>query len=267
MATTIKDIYQYIDSLAPFETQMDFDNAGLLVGRECAYVDKVLVSLDITTPVIREAVNIGAQLIVAHHPVIFNPIKKVSDTDMTGEKVLMLAENRIGAICAHTNLDAAQGGVNELLAKRLGLTGLEHLHMDGEDREGRTYGIGRVGTWNANIPLTAKDFAEKVKQDLNAAGVRYVDAGKPVCRVAVGGGSCGSMLRDAVAAGCDTFVTADVKYDVFLSAMEQGINLLDAGHFATEDIVMRPLADLLQTAFPQVTVTKSTVHKEVFASI
>ncbi len=264
---TIKEIYQFIDSFAPFETQMDFDNAGLLVGRETAFVDKVLVSLDITTPVIREAVNLGAQLIVAHHPVIFHPLKKVSDADTTGEKVLMLAENRIGAICAHTNLDAAQGGVNELLAKQLGLTELTHLHPDGEDREGRTYGIGRVGTLNVIAPLDTKAFAEKVKRDLNAAGVRYIDAGKPVCRVAVGGGSCGSMLYDAVAAGCDTFVTADVKYDVFLEAKELGINLLDAGHFATEDVVMAPLVNWIQKAFPDVTVMKSQVHKEVFASI
>lgn len=264
---TIKDIYQYIDSFAPFETQMDFDNAGLLVGRELRNVDKVLVSLDITTPVIQEALSMGAQLIVAHHPVIFHPLKSVSDANVTGEKVLLLAENRIGAICAHTNLDAAQGGVNELLAKRLGLADLTHLHPDGRDREGRTYGIGRVGTLNTSAPLDAKTFAEKVKRDLNASGVRYMDAGKPVCRVAVGGGSCGSMLHDAAAAGCDTFVTADVKYDVFLEAMELGINLLDAGHFATEDIVIQPLADMLQAAFPQIFVTKSTTHKEVFASI
>lgn len=264
---TIKDLYQYIDSFAPFETQMDFDNAGLLVGRENAPVEKVLVALDITTPVIREAVNMGAQLIVAHHPVIFHPLKRVSNSDVTGEKVLMLVENRIGAICAHTNLDAAQGGVNELLAKRLGLADLTHLHPDGEDREGRTYGIGRVGTLSTNVPMDTKAFAEKVKRDLNAAGVRYMDAGKTVFRVAVGGGSCGSMLHDAVAAGCDTFVTADVKYDVFLDAMELGINLLDAGHFATEDIVTQPLAALFQEAFPEISVTKSTVHKEVFASI
>lgn len=262
---TIKDIYQYIDSFAPFETQMDFDNAGFLVGREQANVETVLVALDITLPVIQEAVHLGAQLIVAHHPVIFNPIKKVTDANVTGEKVLLLAENRIGAICAHTNLDAAQGGVNEVLAERLGLTDLEHLHPDGEDREGRTYGIGRVGT--LTTPLDTKSFAEKVKRYLNASGVRYTDAGKPVCRVAVGGGSCGSMLRDAVNAGCDTFVTADVKHDVFLLAMELGINLLDAGHFATEDIITQPLADMLQTAFPQVSVLKSKVHKEVFVSI
>lgn len=261
----VKDIYNYIDSIAPFDTQMDFDNAGLLVGRGSASVEKILVALDITHEVIREAAQLGAQLIVAHHPVIFHPLKSVTDSDVTGEKVLLLAQQGIAAICAHTNLDAAQGGVNELLAEALGLTGLEQLHQDGVDGQGRPYGIGRVGVLERDIPVDA--FAACVKEKLNAAGVRYVDAGRPVRRVAVGGGSCGSMLHDAVAAGCDTFVTADVKYDVFLEAKALGINLLDAGHFATEDVVTQPLADKLQTAFAQVSVVKSRAHKEVFASI
>lgn len=263
----VKEIYNYIDSVAPFGTQLDFDNAGLLVGRGGAAVGKVLVALDITTAVVREAAAMGAELIVAHHPVIFHPVKTVTDGDPTGEKVLLLAEYRIAAICAHTNLDAAQGGVNELLAQRLGLAELEQLHQDGVDEQGRAYGIGRVGLLKTNTPMDAAAFAAKVKSDLNAANVRYVDAGKPVYRVAVGGGSCGSMLHDAVAAGCDTFVTADVKYDVFLEAAELGINLLDAGHFATENVVIEPLAHSLQNTFPELIVQVSQVHREVFASI
>lgn len=263
----VNDIYQYLDSVAPFATQLDFDNAGLLVGRGSAEVTRVLVALDITTAVIQEAVDMGAQLIVSHHPVIFHPLKSVVEGDSTGEKVLTLAEHGIAAICAHTNLDAAQGGVNDLLAKQLGLTQIEQLHQDGVDEQGRPYGIGRVGVLETIAPLDTAAFAAKVKSDLNAAGVRYADAGKPVCRVAVGGGSCGSMLRDAVASGCDTFVTADVKYDVFLEAKELGINLLDAGHFATENVVVAPLTEKLQKAFPQTAVIRSVVHKEVFASI
>ncbi len=263
----VKDIYQYIDSIAPFATQLDFDNAGLLVGRADAVVNTVLVALDITADVIREAVDMGAQLIVAHHPVIFHPLKSVADGDTTGEKVLLLAEHRIAAICAHTNLDAAQEGVNDLLAQRLGLTEIQQLHQDGVDEQGRAYGIGRVGMLETSVPMDAAAFAAKVKTELNAANVRYVDSGKPVRRVAVGGGSCGSMLADTLAAGCDTFVTADVKYDVFLEAKELGINLLDAGHFATENVVVDPLARSLQKAFPELTVQVSRVHREVFASI
>lgn len=263
----VKDIYQYIDSIAPFATQLDFDNAGLLVGRADAAVAAVLVTLDITADVIREAVDMGAQLIVAHHPVIFHPLKSITDGDTTGEKVLLLAEHRIAAICAHTNLDAAQDGVNDLLAQRLGLTEIEQLHQDGVDGQGRAYGIGRVGVLDANTPMDAASFAAKVKTDLNAANVRYMDAGKPVCKVAVGGGSCGSMLGDSVAAGCDTFVTADVKYDVFLEAKALGINLLDAGHFATENVVVEQLANRVRKAFPELSVTVSRAHTEIFASI
>jgi len=263
----VKDIYEYINTVAPFDTQMDFDNAGLLVGRADAAVGKVLVALDITQEVIREAVELGVQLIVSHHPVIFHPLKSVTNGDVTGERVLLLAENHIAAICAHTNLDAAQEGVNDLLARQLGLVRLEQLHQDGVDAQGRAYGIGRVGVLDTTVFPDTAAFAQMVKQALNASGVRYVDAGKPVRRVAVGGGSCGSMLGDAVAAGCDTFVTADVKYDVFLEAKALGINLLDAGHFATENVVVAPLAHKLRAAFPELDILVSCVHKEVFASI
>ena len=263
----VKDIYDHINAMAPFAIQLDFDNAGLLVGRKTAEVNTVLVALDITEDVITEAVDLGAQLIVAHHPVIFSPLKAVTDGSPTGERVLSLAERGIAAICAHTNLDAAQGGVNDLLAQALGLTEPEPLHQDGTDGQGRPYGIGRVGVLNPPEPLNAPAFARFVKETLNAACVRCLDAGVPVRRVAVGGGSCGSMLRDAVAAGCDTFVTSDVKYDVFLDAKELGINLLDAGHFATENVVTEPLANSLKTAFPELTVQVSRVHREFFVSI
>lgn len=263
----VKDIYNYIDSIAPFATQLDFDNAGLLVGRASGEVTRVLVALDITKAVIDEAAAMGAQLIVAHHPVIFHPIKSVTDGDTTGEKVLLLAEGGIAAICAHTNLDAAQGGINDLLAQRLGLEEIGQLHQDGVDEQGRAYGIGRVGVLNTNCPMETAAFAAVVKETLGAASVRYTDAGKPVCRVAVGGGSCGSMLADVIAAGCDTFVTADVKYDVFLEAKELGVNLLDAGHFATENVVVEPLAQGLKQAFPTLEVQISKAHSEVFMGI
>ncbi len=264
---TVKEIYTALDNFAPFETQAEFDNAGFLAGRGDREVNRVLVALDITDAVIGEAKQLDAQLIVAHHPLVFDPIRSVTDESLTGNKLLQLAESGIAAICAHTNLDACEGGVNEVLARTLGLSNIEQFHQDGIDRFGRPYGIGRVGMTEFNNIVKAKSFAEIVKRSLNASGVRYVDAGKPVRRVAIGGGSCGSMLADAVAAGCDTFVTADVKYNVFLDAAELGINLLDAGHFATEDVVVEPLVRLLAEAFPDVTVTRSVVHKEVYSCV
>ena len=259
----IADVYRALDCWAPFDTQMDFDNAGFLVGRGERQVSRILVALDVTMEVAEEAHDLGAELIVAHHPVIFHPVKGLTDGDPTGALLLQMAEWGIGAVCAHTNLDAAQGGVNDCLAQALGLTGVEQLHQDGVDGQGRAYGIGRVGT-APNSGCSAGEFAAWVKEKLGAAGVRVADSGRPVSRVAVGGGSCGSMLSDALAMGCDTFVTADVKYDQFLTAKAQGITLMDAGHYPTEQVVCPSLAEYLQKTFPQVEVRLSQRHREAY---
>lgn len=263
---SVKEFYRAMDEWAPFETQMDFDNAGFLVGHGDAQVDKVLVALDITQEVVEEAEKLGCQLIVSHHPVIFHPAKAVTDETVTGRTLLALTEAKIAAICCHTNLDAAQDGVNDCLAQALGLQEIAQLHPDGVDRKGRTYGIGRVGLCH-QPGMSAADYAERVKMLLGGAGVRYTDGGRPVRRVAVGGGSCGSMLADAVAMGCDTFVTADVKYDQFLEARAMGLNLMDAGHYATENVICAKIAQYLAGQFPQVTVLVSHRHKEAYACV
>ena len=253
----VKDVFQALDRLAPFGTQLDFDNAGFLAGRSEQEVRKILVALDITQAVAEEAGRWGADLIVSHHPVIFHPVKAVTDWDETGKVLLALIENRISAICAHTNLDAAQGGVNDCLAGALELAG--PIPFEGER-------IGRMGQAH-RTGLPVREYAAFVKDRLNAAGVRFVDGGRPVERVAVGGGSCGSMLHEAAESGCDTFVTADVKYDVFLEAKALGLNLLDAGHYATEQVVCPALVDFLQKEFPAVQVRLSEVHREAYESV
>ena len=262
--TTVRDVYEALDRKAPFALQMDFDNAGFLVGRGEREVTSILVSLDITEEVVEEAAALGAQLIVTHHPVIFFPAKHVTDDDPTGRKILALIEHGIAAICAHTHLDAVADGVNDRLAAALNLSHVEQLHQDGVDANGAPYGIGRVG----EVPVCSfADFAARVKDCLHTGGVRAVDAGKTVRRVAVGGGSCGSMLEDVLAKGCDTFVTADVKYDTFLDAKAQGVNLIDAGHFTTENVVCPMLVEYLKSCFPSVAVQQSKVHQEVFTTL
>lgn len=260
--TTVGDVFAFLQEKAPFDIQESFDNAGFLVGHEDADVTKILVSLDITDPVIREAIMQGAQLIVAHHPVIFGGIRAVTDQSVTGRNVLTLAENRIAAICAHTNLDSVEGGVNDALALRLGLTDIGQLHQAGVDGQGRPYGIGRVGRVTEQ-PLY--DFAVAVKSLLGANGIRLVDGGRPVRQVAVGGGACADMMDDVLAAGCDTFVTSDVKYHTFLEAKARGLNLVDAGHYPTENVVCPVLRDWLAAGFPQISVVLSKRHFEVFS--
>ena len=260
--TTVGEVYEFLQEKAPFELQESFDNSGFLVGREGAQVSKILVALDITEQVVEEAAEQGAQLIVAHHPVIFGGVQSVTDRTVTGRVLLSLAEHGIAAVCAHTNLDAVEGGVNDALALRLGLTGIEQLKQEGVDGQGRAYGTGRTGLVPEQ-PLY--DFAMGVKRLLGSNGIRLVDGGKPVHKVAVGGGSCAGMLVDALAKGCDTFVTADVKYNHFLEAKAQGLNLIDAGHFPTEDVVCPVLRDWLAERFPQVSVSIAKRHHEVFS--
>ena len=150
--------------------------------------------------------------------------------------------------------------------RALELDGVELLCRDGTDGQGRPYGIGRVGT-APQAGCSAAEFAAFIKEKLSACSIRFVETGRPVRRVAVGGGACASMLSDALAAGCDTFVTADVKYDQYLEAKALGINLMDAGHFATEDVVCPALVQFLSRHFPKVEVRRTESHREAYDSV
>ena len=197
---TVKEVYAYLNEKAPFYSQMSFDNAGFLVGRSDKQVKRILVALDITEAVANEAAQLQADLIVSHHPVIWEGAKSVTDETILGRKLLALITHDISAICAHTNLDAAKGGVNDCLAAALGLRDTQLLKVYGTYEDGTPYGIEQVGTVDGNMPLTT--FAAQVKEKLGSNGVRYVDAGKPVCKVAVGGGSCSGSMKDVLAVGC-----------------------------------------------------------------
>jgi len=254
----VKEVLKVLSDFAPINLKMDFDNPGFLVGHSEAEVNKVLVSLDITDMVIKEAKELGAQLIVSHHPIFFN-LKNVTDGDEYGRKVLALAQAGIAAICMHTNLDKAPGGVNDILAETAGLTEIEVFGPQ-EPGYDKPCGLGRIGHLPQERPLG--EYLAFLKKALNANGLRYVDSGKPVYRVAVLGGSGADMLYAAAAAGCDTFITADVKYNPFLSASELNINLIDAGHFSTENVVVPLLASLIKDAFPASDVIISQ-HKQI----
>ncbi len=261
----VNDIYRYLDTQAPFQTQMDFDNSGFLVGHGEAEVKRVLVALDITEEVIDEAIEMSCQLIVSHHPVIFHPVRSITDGDPVGRRLLALTENHLAAICAHTNLDLAANGVNDALAKKLGLKEVGPLQQAGWNEAGEAFGIGRIGFAEGHSDL--RSFASFVRDTLDAQGLRFEDAGRSVHKVAVGGGSCGNMLNRAAAEGCDTFLTADVKYDVFLDARAMGINLIDAGHFSTENVICPVVARWLAEGFPQLEIFCAQKHKEVFSCL
>ena len=257
--TTVGEILSYLEALAPRSMKMDWDNVGLLCGGRNRPVTKVLVALDPFEGVCKEAVQCGAELILTHHPLIFSPLKSVTDETSIGRAVQLLCANSISAINAHTNLDCAPGGVNDCLARTLGLSDVQVIAPSGVDELGRPWGLLRQGTVEAQL---LSDFLPKVKSALNCEGLRYVNGGKPVHRVAVGGGACASELLDAVNAGCDTFVTADVKYNQFWDAKDLGLNFIDAGHFPTENPVTALLAEKIAAQFPEVTVKISETHRD-----
>ena len=248
--TRVCEIEKFLFGWAPKDLAEDWDNVGLLVGDGEEEVHKILVSLDITEEVVAEAAEIGADLIVAHHPVMnctWHKVQNVKADNAQGRMIMGMIQNGISAICMHTNLDAAEGGVNDILAEKLGLSGLIPLN---EEK------IGRVGTLKCEKPLV--EFLPYVVKSLGCNGIRYRSCGKPVYRVAVGGGACGDYIQNAIALGCDTFVTSDLSYHEFLDTTE--LNLIDAGHFPTENVICPVITERLAKAFPTVEVVRSTAH-------
>lgn len=256
--TTVADILKFIEIIAPPYMKESWDNVGLNCGRSDKEVKRVLVALDPFGPVCREAKQWSADLLVTHHALIWKP-GFITDRDEQGRSTLYLIENGIAHINAHTNLDCAPGGVNDRLAQVLGLEDVQVLNPAGTDENGNPYGLIRIGTVKEQ-PLNT--FLATVKSNLSCNGLRYVGCGKPVNKVAVGGGSCSGALWEVAAAGCDTFVTADVKYNGFHDAATAGVNLIDAGHFHTENPVVAVLAEKLAAAFPEVEVKISEKHND-----
>lgn len=246
MAVTIQQVLQILKEFAPPELACSWDNVGLLVdaGRP---VNAVAVALDITADVVRDAANSGCDLIVSHHPVIFNPLKRIGAEDVPA----LLIKNGISAICMHTNLDAAPGGVNDTLAAILGMT----------DTESFAEGCGRIGNVR---PTTAADLAKLCAERLGSHP-QFVEANRPVTRLAEVSGGGGSYLQEAIDLGADCFVTGEAAHHIALLAHQMGVGLVVAGHWATEYPVTRVLAEHLAAALPdEVRITLSLADKDPF---
>ena len=243
------DVYETLCRLAPLELRLALDNAGFLVGRADAVCNRALLALDLTDAVLDEAIQEGVSLIITHHPLIFDPLQSVTDETATGRRLLRLIENRMAVISMHTNLDIVEGGVNDVL-----------LDLCGARREGvlDENGCGRFGRLPEPLPLSS--FLARLRETLSCHGLRYYDAGRPVERLAVLGGAGVDSLSRAASLGCDTFLTADIKYHKFQLAADLGVNLIDGDHFGTENPVLFTLLPKLQAAHPSVDFFISRVH-------
>lgn len=246
--TTIKNILDFFESFAPVETAMDFDNVGLLVGNENSAVSRVLVALDITKDVVLEAQSLGCELIISHHPVIFSPLKSLGENSVP----YLLARSEISAVCMHTNLDlSGVFGVNLCLAEAIGLKNAV------KSEAGECLFFGEL-----EEETDMKIFAQSVKKALGCNGARYTDVKKTVKKVAVSSGSGGSEIFTAAQIGADALVTGEIKHHEINAANALGVNIVDAGHFKSEDIVILPLVKRLSSEFSDIIFTKSKAYTD-----
>ncbi len=246
----VKDIFDYIDSFAPFDTAAEWDNSGLLVGDFDAEVKKALICLDVTEFTVKEAISENVQLIISHHPVIF----KAQKNFLSGNPSYDAAINGISVISSHTNLDKAQGGVNDALCKV--------LELDFEKIAGPV-ADGFLNIGKLSEKTSSAGFAEFIKSKLGGA-VSFCDCGKMISKVGVLSGSGADFIDDALSIGCDGFVTGDASYHDFLDAKAKGISLFAAGHFETEVIITNVLADILRQKFSDTEFIVSKAVNSVF---
>lgn len=239
---TNQDFIKAIDAIAPFSLAESWDNVGLLLGSEDAEVTGALVALDVTGSVIEEAKRLGASLIITHHPVIFHGLKSIARDSIPWRVI----EAGLSVISAHTNLDIAEHGVNDVLCARLGISAPQHMNESG---------LGRVGTLEQS--MSPADFAAYVKERLGCPCVKYHDSGREIRRVAVLGGSGGSYFDDVLACKADAFVTGELPLHIWLEAELRGIMAIEASHFHTENPVIGSLSERLKGMLPGVVIKAS----------
>jgi len=228
-----KEIYDLIDSFAPFETQMSFDNAGLIIGDENTVSDTVIVTLDVTAEVIQEAIEHNANIIVSHHPVIFYPTKSLASDSVP----FLCARHNMTVISAHTNLDFSKGGVNDSLAELSGVI------TDEYSADNSTI-IGHL-----KAPVNCNDFAKSLKNNLNISGLRYTDTGM-IQKIAVSCGAGGENISVAKKYGADAFITGEIKHHQIIYANDHNIAVFDLGHFNSENLIIPKLVKRLSANFP-----------------
>ena len=240
---TVNDVYEFVDSVAPFSSQLPQDNSGLLVGDKNRVIENVALSLDITSETVEEAKDLHADLFISHHPVIFKPRKNILSKD----PVFMLIESGISAICAHTSLDCATGGVNDVLAEIFSLEKVEPLVT-------RSLPSPLVRVGFLKEPLRGIDLASLTTELLNCK-VSWCDGGKVIETVALCGGSGGDIVNEISELGIDALITGEASYHHFIDAEENGTTLIAAGHFETEFPVISSLAKKIRNEFPTLRVS------------
>ncbi|MCL2356578.1 MAG: Nif3-like dinuclear metal center hexameric protein [Defluviitaleaceae bacterium] len=270
---TAEALIKILNEWSPEGCAEEWDNVGLLIGDAAQPVRKVLVALDATEAVVNEAVAGKFDFVITHHPLIHDPIRKITAADSTGRKILALIRNGIGLYCAHTNIDKSAGGVNDLLAEKIGLTNVSPLIPEAyfENnappievcRASTNFGIGRVG----RSETTLAQLAEHVKSALNLPSVRFCgDASKKLKKIAVcgGDGSGARYINAAISHGCDVYITGDLRYHAVSEAMECGLSFIDITHYGGEILIVDAIVERLKN---YVEIFPSSINGQVFETL
>lgn len=245
-----KEILEKLEQLSPSSFAMEWDNSGFLVGDKNAQVSRVLIAVDATKEVIEEAIQKRVDLILTHHPMIFKPVKNITSDSVLGEKIMLLAKHRIGLVCMHTNFDVI--GMADAVADELSLRKKDVLEVTFEDEISKE-GLGRVGLLPREMSL--KELAETVKLKFHLANViMYGESDRIVEKIAICGGSGKSMIPYALKNNCQVLVTGDLDYHSCLDALQDGLALIDAGHFGIEKIFIPYMKDFFEKEVKGVTV-------------
>lgn len=254
----VSDIANAIEELAPASLAEAWDNVGLMVGDPDKAVRRIFVCLDVTAENVSHAIDMHADMIISHHPLLFNPLGRICETDVIGSTVISLIKNDIAVYSAHTNLDNADGGTNDVLADKLGLYGVRRFTAEECcDPLGKPLSnIGRVG--RLETPIELADFVSFTKSVLGCRSIRYVgDPSETISTVALCSGAGGDGIYTAYHAGADVYVTSDVRHHEAQLAYELGLNLIDAGHFETENTVCEFIPEYLYERFPSIEIFSS----------
>ena len=251
----VKTIIDFMEMVAPCEVALDFDNVGLLVGRCENDVTKILTALDCSLDVVKEAAKIGAQMIVCHHPIMFSPVQKITDETPQGRMLLAAIEEKISIFAAHTNLDFAQGGLNDYFLKRIGF----EPKGDIEEGEGRIFDVGTI---------SAKELCEKIK---TALGLKLIRTSMEEERILHTGALCtggGKSLAKSAAQKADFYISGDLGHHDILDLYEAGCGFIEVSHFDSEKIAMDLLYERLTEHFGgEIEIVKSQANKNPMSTI
>ena len=254
----VKEVIKVIEDFAPLSIQEGWDNSGLCIGSPDAEVTSVLLGLDCTPELVDEAVACGADMIVTHHPLIFSGLKKISPDDLVGGAVIKAIKAGVSIYAAHTNADKVIAGVSGAMAARLGLENVSILDEDGDGT-----GLGVVG--DLPRPLSAEEAVALVKEKFSLKAMRTsCPVEGPVSRVAMCGGSGGSLIKAAMASGAQLYISGDISYHNFFT--REGFMIMDIGHYESEIEIVDILFSLLRKNFPTfaVRITQNIYSNPIF---